>query len=294
MAGKWMEKIWNSETGEFCGRTGNSWLKISMFYVFFYAFLIGVFSCTIIVLLKTLPINRPKHQDRILPAGLSFEPYAHNFDIVFSQKNPISYEKYVKSLKAFIERYQDDKQTDDLKYEDCGSTPTTYTERGEVEGTTKQKKSCRFSRKVLQECSGETDDTFGFKEGKPCLLLKINRVIDYRPKPPTSSVKLPDELSGKPLDNVVPVHCTNRWKRDDGLVGEVKYFGFGGIGGFPMQYYPYYGKRLQSNYLQPLVGVKFANLTRNKEIRLQCRMYGSGYNMDTRDGLFYVHITVND
>ncbi|XP_014885129.1 sodium/potassium-transporting ATPase subunit beta-233-like [Poecilia latipinna] len=290
--GGWRKTLWNPETRKFFGRTGESWLKISAYYVIFYAFLGGIFIGTILVLLMTLSAYKPKYQDRIVPSGLSFSPYAANFDIIFKKDDPSSYEKYVNSLKKFIEQYNDEKQTDDMKFEDCGAIPKSYTERGELDSKAGQRKSCRFSRRELQDCSGQNDTTFGFKEGKPCLILKLNRMINFRPTPPSSNDSLPDALKGKSFDNLMPVHCTNRFEVDKGKIGEIKYFGFAGRGGFPLQYYPYYGKMLHPNYLQPLVGVKFTNVTMNKELKVECRVYGGGYEKGSLDGLFYVHLTV--
>uniref|UniRef100_A0A3B3YBI7 Sodium/potassium-transporting ATPase subunit beta n=1 Tax=Poecilia mexicana TaxID=48701 RepID=A0A3B3YBI7_9TELE len=261
--GGWRKTLWDPETREFIGRTRERWLKISVFYVIFYTFLSGILIGTIQVLLMTLSAYKPKYQDRIVPSGLSFLPYATNFDIIFKKDDPSSYEAYVESLKKFIEQYNDEKQTDDRKFEDCGAIPKSYTERGELDSNVGQRKSCRFSRSELQGCSGEIDTTFGFKEGKPCLIVKSN--------------SLPDAL---------------KREEDKGKIGEIKYFGFAGRGGFPLQYYPYYGKMLHPNYLQPLVGVKFTNLTMNKELKVECRVYGGGYEKDSRHGVFYVHFTV--
>lgn len=38
------------------------------------------------------------------------------------------------------------------------------------------KKACRFKRGSLSLCSGLSDTNFGYSEGKPCVLLKMNRV----------------------------------------------------------------------------------------------------------------------
>ncbi|XP_014885128.1 sodium/potassium-transporting ATPase subunit beta-1-like [Poecilia latipinna] len=290
--GGWRKTLWDPETREFIGRTRERWLKISVFYVIFYTFLSGILIGTIQVLLMTLSAYKPKYQDRIVPSGLSFLPHATNFDIIFKKDDPSSYEAYVESLKKFIEQYNDEKQTDDRKFEDCGAIPKSYTERGELDSNVGQRKSCRFSRSELQGCSGEIDTTFGFKEGKPCLIVKLNRIVNFRPQPPFRSNSLPDALKVTTFANLMPVFCTYKREEDKGKIGEIKYFGFAGRGGFPLQYYPYYGKMLHPNYLQPLVGVKFTNLTMNKELKVECRVYGGGYEKDSRHGVFYVHFTV--
>lgn len=55
---------------------------------------------------------------------------------------------------------------------DC--SPGEYTLREEGEGLSQ--KACRFRRALLSFCSGLSDTNFGYHEGKPCVLLKMNRV----------------------------------------------------------------------------------------------------------------------
>lgn len=63
-------------------------------------------------------------------------------------------------------------------------TPDTYKDRGsaEAEAEAGQRMACRFYRSLLDKCSGESDASFGFKEGKPCLIVKLNRIVNFRPR----------------------------------------------------------------------------------------------------------------
>lgn len=60
--------------------------------------------------------------------------------------------------------------------------PLPYKDRGSMESDTAQRKACRFRRSLLGSCSGETDPSFGFQEGRPCLIVKLNRIVNFRPR----------------------------------------------------------------------------------------------------------------
>ncbi|KAL4656846.1 sodium/potassium-transporting ATPase subunit beta-233-like [Arapaima gigas] len=289
----WKKFLWNSEKKELLGRTAGSWAKIFFFYLIFYGCLAGIFIGTIQALLLTLSDYKPTYQDRVAPPGLTHMPRYEKSELSFNPTEEETYLKYVKVMRDFLKMYDDDKQEDAMKFEDCGVEPGEYKNRGDLESDVGVRKACRFKRDWLHDCSGMRDPNFGFKDGKPCIIIKLNRIVNFRPKPPTSNSSIPEDAQPKVQPNVIPLFCTNRREEDAGKIGEIKYFGFGG--GFPLQYYPYYGKALHPQYLQPLVAVQFANLTSNTELRIECKVFGENINYSDKDryqGRFDIKITV--
>ncbi|KAJ0009414.1 hypothetical protein NQD34_001116 [Periophthalmus magnuspinnatus] len=293
--GGWKKFLWNSDTGELMGRTGGSWFKITLFYVIFYGCLAGIFVGTIQAMLLTLSSYKPTWQDRVAPPGLTHTPRSDKAELSFNLNDVESYLSYTKSLRDFLAKYDDEKQADPTKFEDCGDEPADYKHRGDLESDVGSRRACKFPRALLGPCSGIEDRNFGFTEGKPCIIVKLNRIVNYRPRPPPSNESIPVDAQSKVQANVIPLYCTSKKEEDEGKVGEVKYHGIGG--GFPLQYYPYYGKLLHPQYLQPLVALQFTNLTMNTEVRIECKVFGQNIYYNEKDryqGRFEIKIQINN
>ncbi|MED6263800.1 hypothetical protein CHARACLAT_008353 [Characodon lateralis] len=249
----WKDSIYNPRTGELLGRTASSWALILLFYLVFYCFLAGMFALTMWVMLLTLDDYVPRYRDRIPNPGLVIRP--NSLDISFNKSNPHKYAQYVKNLESFLQRYNDTEQEGNM---DCISGQ--YTLQEDEEGVSK--KACHFRRALLSFCSGLSDTNFGYHEGNPCVLLKMNRIIGLKPH-------------GDPY-----VNCT---VKKDNLI-QMHYFPKEGR--FDKKYFPYYGKKAHENYVQPLVAVKLM-LTKedyNKELTVECKVEGSDLrNNDERD-----------
>ncbi|CDR18442.1 unnamed protein product, partial [Oncorhynchus mykiss] len=131
----------------------------------------------------------------------------------------------------------------------------------------------------------------------PQIVLPPSSLCTWPPffQPPSSNESIPEGAQTKVQPNVMPIFCTNKREEDAGKMGEVKYYGIGE--GFPLQYYPYYGKLLHPQYLQPLVALQFVNLTMNTELRIECRAYGENIGYSEKDkfqGKFDVKFTVTN
>uniref|UniRef100_A0A8D0GFE1 Sodium/potassium-transporting ATPase subunit beta n=1 Tax=Sphenodon punctatus TaxID=8508 RepID=A0A8D0GFE1_SPHPU len=281
--GNWKKFIWNSEKKEFVGRTGGSWFKILLFYLIFYGCLAGIFIGTIQVMLLTVSEFEPKYQDRVAPPGLTLIPQVLKSEISFSMSDASTYANYKKTLNEFLKNYEDDKQSDDMDFDNCTSIPSSYRPRGEYDDAQGRKKSCKFLRSWLENCSGLSDPDYGYKDGKPCIIIKLNRVMRFKPKPPQNTTALPDYLVERYHQYILPVHCTAKKVEDKHKIGNVDYYGMNGFTGFPLQYYPYYGKRIQPNYRQPLMAVQFTNLTLNEGVRVECKAYGENIGYSDKD-----------
>ncbi|XP_025044815.2 sodium/potassium-transporting ATPase subunit beta-1 isoform X2 [Pelodiscus sinensis] len=257
-------------------------VKILLFYLIFYGCLAGIFIGTIQVMLFTISEFEPKYQDRVAPPGLTLIPQVLKTEISFSISDPQSYGQYVEGLNKFLKNYDSDQQASDMIFDTCADKPDDYIMRGAFNNAQGQKKVCRFKREWLENCSGIADSSYGYRDGKPCVVVKLNRVLGFKPKPPLNE-SLPAEVMGKYNQYVMPVHCSAKKEEDADKVGPVEYYGMAGYAGFPLQYYPYYGKLLQPKYLQPLLAVQFTNLTYDTEVRVECKLYGENIGYSDKD-----------
>ncbi|XP_016142209.1 sodium/potassium-transporting ATPase subunit beta-2-like isoform X2 [Sinocyclocheilus grahami] len=247
----WKEFFWNPRTREFCGRTASSWGLILLFYLAFYIFLAGLFALTMYVMLQTLDDHRPTYQDRLSTPGMMIRPKGEQLEIVYTMEYTETWERYVQALNNFLSPYNDSVQAQ--KNYEC--KPDQYFIQ-EDSGSLKNfpKRSCQFKRSILEDCSGITDRYYGYDEGKPCIFIKLNRVIGLLPA-----------RDGQ------PPYVTCGAKADDSdKLGELVYFPPNGT--FNLMYYPYYGKKAQVNYSQPLVAIKFLNITMNEDVNVECRI----------------------
>ncbi|KAJ8338140.1 hypothetical protein SKAU_G00371060 [Synaphobranchus kaupii] len=248
---EWKEFFWNPRTHEFLGRTASSWGLILLFYLVFYIFLAGMFVLTMYVMLLTLDDYEPTYQDRLATPGMMIQPTGKALDITYNIEDTESWDLHVQALNIFLAPYNESEQV--LNNKEC--TPDDYfiqADSGEIRNN--PKRSCQFNRTLLGECSGLNDLYYGYNVGKPCVLIKLNRVIGMYPGKERQSPH---------------VSCGVKTENSD-LIRELQYYPANAA--FNLMYFPYYGKKAQVNYSQPLVAVKFHNITFNAEINIECKI----------------------
>ncbi|XP_056589620.1 sodium/potassium-transporting ATPase subunit beta-2a [Triplophysa dalaica] len=253
-SGEWKEFFWNPRTHELLGRTASSWGLILLFYLVFYTFLAGMFCLTMYVMLLTLDDYKPTWQDRLATPGMMIRPKGKALEIIYKVGDTESWDTFTKNLNNFLAPYNNSRQVENN--DDC--VPDKFfiqEDSGEVRNN--PKRSCQFNRTILGDCSGLNDPTYGYRDGKPCVLIKLNRVIGM----------LPEKEGQSPY-----VTCGAK-KEDSDSISEIAYFPPNGT--FNLMYYPYYGKKAQVNYSQPLVAVKFLNISMNTDVNVECKIISS-------------------
>ncbi|TSL34514.1 Sodium/potassium-transporting ATPase subunit beta-2 [Bagarius yarrelli] len=166
--------------------------------------------------------------------GMMIRPTGDELEITYTKENTESWETYVQALNNFLSPYNDSVQ----EQNNVNCTQDQYfiqEDSNSVKNVPKQ--SCQFKRSMLDQCSGLNDRFYGYSEGQPCIIIKLNR--------------------GDDSENM----------------GNVTYFPPNGT--FNLMYFPYYGKKAQVNYSQPLVAVKFTNLTPNSDVNVECKIIAS-------------------
>ncbi|XP_053528663.1 sodium/potassium-transporting ATPase subunit beta-2 isoform X2 [Artibeus jamaicensis] len=286
-------------------RCGGRETFILLFYLIFYGFLTAMFTLTMWVMLQTVSDHTPKYQDRLATPGLMIRPKTENLDVVVNVSDTESWDQHVQKLNKFLEPYNDSIQAQ--KNDVC--RPGRYYEQPDNGVLNYPKRACQFNRTQLGDCSGIGDPThYGYSTGQPCVFIKMNRVINFyaganqsmnvtcvgkRPrhhrdkgKHPASSFLTPSPCF---LLSSYSFSCSllallQKPVPEDGRDEDAENLGsfvmFPANGNIDLMYFPYYGKKFHVNYTQPLVAVKFLNVTPNVEVNVECRINAANIATD--------------
>lgn len=289
-------EFYNAEQGTLLGRTLSSWLKILVFYVAYFTFLAGLFTASVQLMEKQLPVDKPKLQTRLNVPGLHYFPYynmmnpeekqrfAENDGITFSYNDgeidgDSGYGYYVNATNRFMDGYQNTSEVTD------------------------------FDLETLGPCSPvKSGSNFGWDIGSPCLFFRLNRVIDWEPvglfEPEEDSYfSLPGNNPTKPMVlDATYVRCMAKNENNEQMEGELfRYYGGdanGGDGYFGKEFFPYKGKHIHPNYESPIVAVQIVGLEKGETYKIRCAAFGANFLHDGkhREGeiTFYYKVVIEE
>lgn len=279
--------IWNPQKKEFIGRTAGSWAKIGLFYMIFYSCLAGFFAVMLVGFFSTLDNTAPTQQGMYSliksNPGMGFRPMINveSTLIKFSADDPESYKKHIENIKELITKdYETPVQG--ANYTDCedGVNPGAH----EV---------CKFNMSDLGSDCTEANQ-FGYANGTPCVLLKINRVYDWTPNTFDCNITAENEPNaiakeGKAKkgyeckDKYIGITCEGEGDSDIDSLIELDYYP---TGGFSSAYYPY---KNAEGYQSPLVFVRFKEIKYGALIQVWCKLWAYNIKHHKNDKAGSVH-----
>jgi len=147
---------------------------------------------------------------------------------------------------------------------------------------------------------------YGYFEGKPCVLIKLNKIYEFVPHPMSlenlknSTAGVPQELidfvasiSKSPVDarklDSTWITCEGENPGDKENIGDLKYFapGLNDFHGIPNYYFPYMN---QKGYQTPFVFVKFLNPRPRMLIQIECKAWAKNIAVDRLERRGSVHL----
>ncbi|KAL3847632.1 hypothetical protein ACJMK2_018633 [Sinanodonta woodiana] len=279
--------LFNADEGTVLGRTARSWGEIGLFYLIFYSCLAGFFAAMMAVFYQTLDWNIPRLRgaDSLLRQnpGLGMRPIPDVATtlIRFNKARPATFAQYVDHIQGFLNYYENElQQAETGTLIDCDSIT-------EMRRPEEWDKACRFDIKQLgDDCVKQ--QAYGFEDGQPCILLKMNRIYDWIPEA-YSNGSVPSEIQGSWAEYFVTVHCEGENPADKDNIGPLKYYP---ANGFHFKYFPY---RNQQGYRSPLVFVRLDEPRTGVLIMISCKIYAKNiyHNVNEKAGMVHFEVMVD-
>eukprot|EP00106_Octopus_bimaculoides_P021819 XP_014789261.1 PREDICTED: sodium/potassium-transporting ATPase subunit beta-1-like isoform X2 [Octopus bimaculoides] len=115
-------------------------------------------------------------------------------------------------------------------------------------------------------CNKKTN--FGFSIGKPCFIVRVNKLFNWKPEPYASLSDVPSEFpKDRYLANSIGIHCYGINSPDKDNLGNVVYIPPTGI---PFKYFPYLN---QKNYVSPFTWIQLLGIRRHIAVGIRCKIY---------------------
>lgn len=280
--------MWNSESSEFLGRTASSWFKIGLFYVVYYTFLTGFFIGMLVIFYQTLDDKQPKWQNAngIIGTnpGVGYRPKPHDDNVEstlvqFRHGELGNWKPWSKRLDDFLKAYRevDKKPKPDANHVECSF---------DMEVGQGQYCQVKVDDLITGDCTEEKH--YGYDVGKPCILIKLNKIYGWKPEPyeaatlPAAAPDMPEQLveyinntaTAKEKDHMIWFSCEGENPADKEHIGPLIYYPKPGV---PVYHYPYEN---QDGYRSPAVFAHFSNPKHGVLISITCKAWAKNIEHD--------------
>jgi len=316
--------VWNSETSEFLGRTGLSWLKIGLFYIIYYACLAGFFIVMLLIFYQTLDDHHPKWQNSngLIGSnpGVGFRPRPSNDHIestlIWFRSGTIesngNWDKWVKRYnEEFLNDYYKDENYTKITFKDRRGKATNKRDCSiPKDPTDSRTQLCAIMRDPLFKGDCTPQNNYGWKEGKPCIAIKLNKIYGWVPEPYDEKMDegeyinrppsdFPKALNKTYYDNVqkgkfednrkVWIECHGQNPADVENMGEVVYYPEPALS---PAFYPYEN---QVKYLSPIVFMQMKKPVKAVMIAIECKAWAKNikHNSQERRGLAQFEVMID-
>ncbi|XP_059098980.1 sodium/potassium-transporting ATPase subunit beta-like [Tigriopus californicus] len=296
--------IYNSKTNEMFGRTFSSWIRLVAFSLVFIVVLTVFWAICLWAFSQTMDNYTPRLQTSMSyigqNPGLGYRPMKNDEDpysslIWFRHGGAGNWGDLKANLDYFLSKYEPG------SFANAGASQTKcHWDRSPLE----RQEACEFNKEWLSDQGSDikciSEENYGYYHGKPCILLKLNKIFGWFPDPYYNVTEvenhpdIPDSLKNHirstweencrnkgpekeercPQLNMVWLDCNGEEDPDKENIGVVSYTPWRG---FPGYFFPYWN---QLGYLQPVVMVQLKNPTPGVLINIECKAWAKGLEHD--------------
>lgn len=244
-------------------RTTSEWLKLFAFYIILWLGVAIFWSAYMTLFLQTIDERVPYLTLGESPIGvnpgLSIRPRPPNTKldsslIRFKSSSSGDWHHWTDNLNNYLRPYQElESGAGQHAQGDCN----TYGDRD-------PHKFCPFELRVIpNECS--ESQNFSYHLGKPCILVKLNRIYGWKPEPHTIRPKdFPVQAPFK--DNAIQITCDGQSHIDKENIGPIDYY----PQGIDVKYFPFTN---QPGYQSPFVMAHLKNPRPGVLIFVECKAW---------------------
>jgi len=283
------------------GRTPLGWIKIWVFYNVFYFCLACFFLLHMVIFLRTIDDTIPKYTMYTGPIGsnpgIAFRPrddlYLSTL-IWFRAGNDESFANwgsYKHNLLDHLSPYyelEEKRRSYSNHIQQCDYDSRRLSLDGPI---------CSQNLDSLMQGNCHEQNDFGYASGKPCVLVKLNKIIGWYPEPLDHDEDswYPDVIrdamlaSEDPHNDRVWIECHGKHAADKENLGPLNYYP--GMG-MPTAWFPYLN---QEDYLSPLMFIELANPARGVLISVECTAWARNIVQDKerQRGVGYFQIMID-